>query len=81
MKIKLIVEHFKKMREKVVMKIVRNATDLSECCLGKTKIVVRNNFYCTITFSIKASSMGLYCSLKFHNLCPISILIWCMPRV
>ena len=52
MKIKLIVEHFKKMREKVMIKIVTNANNLSECCLGKTKIVVRNNFYYTITFSI-----------------------------
>ena len=52
MKIKLIVEHFKKMREKVMMKMVRNATNLSECYLGKTKIVVRNNFYYNITFSI-----------------------------
>ena len=51
MKVKLI-EHFKKMREKVMMKIVRNATDLSECCWGKTKTVGRNNFYYTITFSI-----------------------------
>ena len=32
MKIKLIVEHFKKVREKVMMKIVRKATDLSENC-------------------------------------------------
>ena len=52
MKIKLIVEHSKKVREKVMMKIVRKATDLSENCLGKTKIVGRNNFYFTITFSI-----------------------------
>ena len=44
MKIKLIVEHFKNSREKVMMKLVRNATDLSECCLGKTKIAGRNNF-------------------------------------
>ena len=44
MKIKLIVEHFKKMREKVMMEMVRKATELSECCLGKTKIVGRNNF-------------------------------------
>ena len=52
MKIKLTVESLKKTREKVMMKMVRNATDLSECCLGKTKIVGRNNFYYTITFSI-----------------------------
>ena len=36
MKIKLIVEHFKKVREIVMMKIVRNATDLSESYLGMT---------------------------------------------
>ena len=36
MKIKLIVEHFKKVREKAMMKIVRKATDLSESYLGKT---------------------------------------------
>ena len=50
MKIKLI-EHFKKMRKKVMTKIVRQATDLSESCLTKTKIVGTNNFYHTLTFS------------------------------
>ena len=39
MKIKLIVEDFKRMRDKGMMKIVRKAPDLSESCLGKTKIV------------------------------------------
>ena len=45
MKIKLIVEHFKKMREIVMMKVVRKATDRSESYLGKTKIVGRNIFF------------------------------------
>ena len=68
MKIKLIVEHFKKMREIVMMKIVRKATDRSESYLGKTKIVGRIFF-----FYYHLLNLGQPCVLmlqfeKFHNL-------------
>ena len=49
--------------------MVRKATELSECCLGKTKIVGRNNFLLYYHLLNLGQPYGLMLQFeKFHNL-------------